>query len=54
MGQYVEIPNGREFAESRAHIRSLLKAESLVVAERIYGIPDSPEAQAPDLSVFLH
>jgi len=25
-----------------------------VVAERIYSILDSPEAQAPDLSVFQH
>jgi nitroimidazol reductase NimA-like FMN-containing flavoprotein (pyridoxamine 5'-phosphate oxidase superfamily) len=28
-GQYVEIPNGREFAKSRGHIRSLLQKRSL-------------------------
>jgi nitroimidazol reductase NimA-like FMN-containing flavoprotein (pyridoxamine 5'-phosphate oxidase superfamily) len=29
MGQYIEIPNGREFAESRGYIRSLLKKRAL-------------------------
>jgi hypothetical protein len=53
LGQYVEIPNAREYAKAGA--RPLPPAiEIIVVAERIYGIPDSPRGQTPGPYVLLY
>jgi uncharacterized protein len=53
MGQYVEIPNGREFAESRGHIRSLLKQRALWWQSG-YTASQIRRKPKPPISVFFY
>lgn len=53
MGQYVEIPNGREFAESRGYIRSLLKQRALWWQSG-YTASQIRRKPKPPISVFFY
>ena len=53
MGQYVEIPNGRDFAESREHIRSLLKQRALWWQSG-YTASQIRRKPKPPISVFFY
>jgi len=52
-GQYIEIPNGREFAKSREHIRSLLRKRSLWWQSG-YTASQIRRKPKPPISVFFY
>jgi uncharacterized protein len=52
-GQYVEIPNGREFAKSRAQIRSLLQKRALWWQSG-YTASQIRRKPKPPISVFFY